>query len=344
MLYLGKNITSPKEILQEVKVEAVYRATINEKGEVATKINRLQAVRMLDAKAYRKLKIQLPFLVCGKFHPRIRRKENFLSIEYFFLDLDHLQAYDKDIDRLREIMKMDPRLVFMFSSPSGDGLKLLFKLKERITDTGYYSLFYKAFAMNFATQYELNGVVDMATHDVSRCCFVSCDPKAYYNASAEAIDAEVFIPKESDKALFELKKEIKVAEKEVKIEHKEMEIAAPVEEKLNDDILTEIKKMVGVRVKKKVEKNYVQPKELDIIIPEILEDLSSINVSLVEMKPISYGRQIRVAAGEYWAEINVFYGGRGVVVVKTTKSGSNPELAEAVHIFLSNKFQNKKYN
>lgn len=44
MLYLGKQITSPDEILQPVAVEKIYKALLNSEGTVAVLLQRLQAI------------------------------------------------------------------------------------------------------------------------------------------------------------------------------------------------------------------------------------------------------------------------------------------------------------
>lgn len=342
MIYLGKNIQSAQDHLEAVDVEKVYKAILNSKGEVATAIARLRSLLMIDPNVSKKIKISLPYLVCANFHPKFRKKENFLFTEYFFLDLDHFQGFDRDIEQVFQKLKEDPRVVLLFRSPSGDGLKVLFRLKERINDSAYYSLFYKSFAMKFAIQYELNGIVDLKTSDVSRCCFVSYDSEAFWNPIPEWIDADEYLPKNSDTELFNIKNEIKQTEKQIKSELAEKNIqTAKVSQELPNDILNQIKIKVGVRVKKEVKKTFIQPKELDELIPELMEELKEIDIELRNMIPISYGRQIRVGVAQHWAELNVFYGKKGVNIIKTTKSGSNSDLADLVQTYLRDKFQNK---
>lgn len=343
MLNIGKNLVSPNDILQSVKIESVHKATINANGEVATLIRRLQSIRMIDENQYRKMKTKLPYLVCARFHPNIRRKENFLYTDSFILDLDHLQAYDIDIQSLSEKLKKDERVVFMFTSPSGDGLKILFKLNERISDIEYYKIFYRTFAIKFSEQYGLSGIVDLRTHDVSRCCFVSYDPNAYLNLNAEKIDIQSYVLSQDGQDKAKQENIIKEAEKDIVKEHKELGIATGKKEStLSDEILNQIKRKVGVRVKKKkIEKEYIQPKELDMILPEIMQELAAIDVEVEKSNPISYGRQLRIKAQHLWAEINIFYGKGGVNIVKTTKTGSNKELCETVSAYLRDKFQNK---
>lgn len=67
--------------MYDVAVDKIHQALRNESGEVAVLLQRLQAVRSMDPAQYRKLKTQLPYLVCAQFHPKVRRKENFLFTE-----------------------------------------------------------------------------------------------------------------------------------------------------------------------------------------------------------------------------------------------------------------------
>lgn len=338
MLLLGKHITTPEDPLQPVEVEKVFRAILNPKSEVAILQKRLQTVKMLDVQQYRKLKTNLPYLVCAHFNPRIRRKENFVYTKRFIVDIDHLSAFEIDMGQLKNKLKSDQRIELMFTSPGGDGLKIFFKLKQPINDTGYYSLFYKSFCLKFAGQYDLGGAVDSKTSDVSRCCFVSHDPEAYFNPMPEEVDASVYIPAENDNDLDFFKKKVNDQEKENDALRKESGITPTGGHPLTEDILTVIKTKVGMRVRKKAEKEYEQPEELDNLMAEVAQLVSEVGVSMVSTAPISYGRKIRMAAGSYWAEINLFYGQRGVSIVGTTKTGSNKELCNSMVELLKSHF------
>ncbi len=141
MLLIGKHITAPSDPLQPVSVQSVFKAICNARGEVATLQNRLQAIRIIDAGQYRKMKTALPYIVCASFQPNVRKKENFVFTERFVVDIDHLSEYEIDMKSLRQRLRDDPRVELLFSSPGGDGLKVLFVLSERIADSGYYALF-----------------------------------------------------------------------------------------------------------------------------------------------------------------------------------------------------------
>lgn len=340
MLSIGKHITVPADPLQPVGVQKVFNAIRNANGEVATLQKRLQAIRMIDSGQYRKMKTALPYIVCASFQPNIRKKENFVNTERFIVDIDHLSEYEIDIQHLRQKLKDDRRVELMFSSPGGDGLKLLFVLKEKIDDSGYYAMFYKAFCMKFSVQYELKGAVDSKTNDVSRCCFVSYDPDAWYNTLAEKVDATQYLPDEGSVNFDRLQKEIKALESENRNEQRGLRIAPSEMAPLTDDVLARIKEKVGVHVRKPVQKTYIQPGELDKIMPEVIRQLEEIGAAIIKATPIDYGRQIRMGAGAYWAEVNLFYGKRGVRVVGTTKTGSNKQLCESVMALLQSHFEN----
>ncbi len=340
MILLGKNITSPSDNLQPFEVEKVYKAILNSTGEVAVLQNRLQTLKLIDENQYRKLKTRLPYLVCAVFHPRVRKKENFLYTERFFIDIDHLSHFNLNINNVKEFLKKDSRVELLFTSPGGDGLKLLFKLSSKINDSAYYSHFYESFCLSFSLEHNLNGAIDFKTKDVSRCCFVSHDPEAYYNPQAEAVDYNLFLPDSGFEALDKLKELVKNETKSSKADKAEWGIPEKSENDLPDDIINRIKSKMGMRtINPNVKKNYIQPEELEIVILEMTEFLKEIEAEIIKMTAIDYGRQIRIGNTKVWCEVNIFYGKKGVRVVGTTKSGSNKELCDNMVKYLQSNFE-----
>lgn len=113
---------------------------------------------------------------------------------------------------------------------------------------------------------------------------------------------------------------------------------SPTDISLTNEVLDAIKRKVGVRVRRPIEKQYVQPEELDRLMAEVLEQVSSVGAEVLAAAPISYGRKIRIGAGHVWAEVNLFYGSRGVSIVGTTKTGSNKELCDSIVVLLKSHF------
>lgn len=190
MISVGGNIVSGSDELKKVKVEYLYHSLSNPKPDIVSKINQLRIVRDLDVKQYGVLKKALPYVVCAMFNPAFRRTANFAYTEYFILDIDHIYEKGLDIDEVRSKVQSDDRVLMCFLSPGEDGLKVMFRLKERCYDAGLYSLFYKAFLKDFSIRYGLEQVVDERTSDVCRACFVSVDENVYYNADAKCVDIQ----------------------------------------------------------------------------------------------------------------------------------------------------------
>lgn len=340
MLYLGKQVTSARDPLQPVAIQKVYKALINPNGKVAEQLNRLQHIRLIDPNKYRKLKTELPYLVCAQFHPMIRRKENFLHTERFLIDIDHLSEYEIDQGQLRLKLMADKRVELLFSSPSGDGLKALFRLNQKISDSSYYALFYKSFCVELNKRYQLGAALDSTTNDVTRCCFVSYDPKTYYNENPELIDPENYLIEEGFIDFDQVHKELKAVEKINQAERKMAEIQNQPKV-LTDGVLNQIKERIGKRVRTPKPKQFYQPEELENLVKEIQLLLEETGAELVRTTPINYGRVLRIKADQYWAEINLFYGQKGTTVVRTLKTGSNKDLANMMYELLNNYFEGR---
>ena len=192
----------------------VYHALKSPKTETTALIRQLRIVYGLDKKRYSVLKKQLPYLVCGIFNPPYRKGEHFGYIQYFLLDIDKISEKQLSMEDLRHKIEKDSRVVLSFVSPSEDGLKVMFRLSERCYDKGMYALFYKAFAYQFARQYQIEHVIDSQTCDVTRACFVSMDPQAYYNPHADTVSINAYLPVDNPLALSDLRHQLTNKEKE----------------------------------------------------------------------------------------------------------------------------------
>ena len=345
MLQYGTQITQAGDPLHRLKIEQLLRGIQDPKPAFKDKIDQLRTIRSFDEKRYKSEKKYLPYFVCGIFHPAKRKREHFSHIEYFTLDLDYLKAADQSVEELKDKISQIPSVLLAFISPSGDGLKLVFKLSEKCKDQNRYVQFYKVFCHRLASQYGLEQVLDSKTSDVTRACFMSYDQDLYYNSNAEAIDMELYF-EEGNFALSQedykdMEASIKGKTKEEKgIDSGDKKVLGP-----DADILGQIKARLNPKaVPKKSEKQYFIPKEVDSMLPKLKEECYKYNIKLGDSKGISYGRQIRFEAEHLWCEINLFYGKRGYRVVLTTKSGSNSELGALVKgILESSIFETKTH-
>ncbi|MDA8972501.1 CRISPR-associated primase-polymerase type B [bacterium] len=323
MLQFGTKITQPGDGLQKITIDRLYQGISQPKAILRDKIEQLRTIKEVDEKQYRQLKKYLPYFVCGIFHPAIRRTEHFAAIEYFVLDLDHLVEAELDRDGLMRLIATLPEVVLAFISPSGDGVKILLRLSEKCTDAALFSVFYKIFALQFAERHGLTQVIDYRTSDVTRACFFSYDPDAYFNPIATSINIEAYV---KDLNFDQAESDIKAAQQFV--DEQQATIQKKETTSLDEDILQQIKSKLNPNARTRKKKQYTESPQVERVIPILAEQLAAYNIQLVETQKISYGKKIKLSANKMWAEINVFYGKKGWSVVKTTKSGSHPALAQ----------------
>lgn len=336
MLSVGSTITSSSDSLKKVPIDYLYHSLRNPKADIESRIRQLRIIRDLDNKQYSLLKRQLPYIVCGMFNPPFRRTENFAYTEFFILDIDHLSEKELIASDIRKRIEADGQVLLCFSSPGEDGLKILFRLKERCYDAGLYSLFYKAFAKDFSKRYQLEQVIDTRTSDVCRACFISVDHMAYYNPEAEMVDINSYLLQTDTSSLFDLKKEFEK-------EEKKREDASEKTKEKNDPeevVLNQIKALLnpksGKRVKEKAP-TYV-PDQLNEIITDLGKYIEQTGVIVYEIINIQYGKKIRLKLGIRLAEINLFYGKHGYSVVQSPRCGTSSDLnqliADLIQLFL----------
>lgn len=324
MILAGTNIQSPGDMMKKVTIEYLYHSIRNPKQDIEAHIRQLRIVRGLDKKQYSALKRRLPYVVTGVFNPPIRRTENFAYIEYFVLDIDHISEKEYEISDVRRRVQADSRVMLSFLSPSQDGLKILFRLKQRCYDSGIFSLFYKSFLKNFSEQYQLEQVVDSKTCDVTRACFVSIDADAYYNPNAECVNLEDFVNVDNPESMFLLGKQLD-ASSDTKT-HEEDHQAR--EKEPEADVMSQIKQMLGAKRQKKetLSAEVPSPVQIDALMPGLKEYIEENGLTLVATKGIQYGKKLQLVLGLKKAEINIFYGKRGYSVVQSPKCGTSAEL------------------
>lgn len=332
MISIGTSIISPADALSKVKVEYLYHSLCNPKPEIEAHIRQLRIVNGIDSKRYAALKKQLPYVVCAHFNPPYRNTANFAYTEYFIVDIDHVTMKGFDIDELRKTLTDDPRVMLLFTSPGEDGIKILFRLRERCYDAGLYSLFYKAFVKSFSAMYHLEQIIDDRTCDVCRACFVSIDREAFWREQPEPVDMNSFIDINNPQLLFDLKHKQQVESKEMaKHQAEEMSAEASADTTASHepdaDVLTHIRTVLGQKTKREKPAPYV-PELLEQVMAGLAEFIEMTGAQLYEVQSIQYGKKLRMKAGLQHAEINLFYGKRGFSIVQTPKCGTSPDLNE----------------
>ena len=324
MIMLGNNIQSASDSLRKIQVSELFHGLINPKASHAALIRQLRVAYQINQKQYSLLKRSLPYVVCGIFNPPYRNTQNFAYTEFFMIDIDHLSQKNISITDLKTRLKTDSRICLSFVSPSEDGLKLLFRLNERCYDAGTYSIFYKDFLRKFSQQYQLEQVIDSRTSDVTRACFFSIDPQAYYNEQCEPIDMNDYINMSDPTMMFDLKSQQDKEERKTRrdspnsISHDtdpSLEIMNQIKQRLNAH-----KKNVSLKTEAFV------PQQLMEIADELKTYIEETGLMVTEIISIQYGKKFRIKMGMKEAEINLFYGRKGFSVVKSPRCGTNSEL------------------
>jgi hypothetical protein len=330
-VYIGKAITAAQDALQKVPLDILIQGIRNPKPEMQDRIKQLRIAQTVDPNRYKELKKQLVYFTCGSFYPLIRRKENFASIDLFVIDLDHLRQADINIENLSVSLKQDPRIAAFFVSPGGDGLKVLFLLQDSCRDSALFSSFYKVFALKFAQEFHLENVTDYKTSDVSRACFVSHDPEAYFNPEPEKIDLNLYLnPLDFDISERTIKRANDTISDIVAL------LPKPENNTLTNDVLAQIKQKLSPNaLQARPKKQYFVPEQLNELMPLLYEHVVQYGILIEKEEPISYGKRLRFKVNLLWAELNVFYGKKGYTVVKTLKTGCNAELVDLCYTIVN---------
>lgn len=324
MLNIGFQIRQPNDPLQPVSLKNLGMRIRQPDQKFIDYLLQMRSVMALDVKKYREMKTRLPYIVAAHFHPPFRRIENFGSTQYLIVDFDHLADKEIDIAVLKTRIIADPRTALCFTSPSGDGLKVILKTDKAFFDPAKYSLFYKHFVSLYAQSFGAAQVVDKVTSDVSRACFVSWDQDAYLNENPQAVVIEDWASFENHSDLANL---LSVPDAALTTETPKSPAQASRQE-LPAEILQRITQQLNPRLKEKQEKKIFVPQELDTALLLIGEGLAEFDMKIESVKNIHYGKQLKIVMQQWWGEVNVFYGKKGYSVVNSTKSGSSEKLTE----------------
>ena len=336
MIMSGANIQSAADQLKKTPEEYLYNSLRNPKPQIEAKIRQLRAVYGIDSKVYGSLKRSLPYVVCGIFNPPYRRRENFAYIENFIIDIDHIATKELSLPDIRKTLEADSRVLMCFTSPSEDGLKVMFRLSERCYDYNLFSVFYREFLRRFSEQYHLEQVADRSTSDVTRACFVSVDPNAYYNLLCDPIDLGGYVDVQNTTASLDLKHEL---DAESAKQEKEQQTNEEKPKDPDEDVMARIKQRLNPKAKTMAEKPaaYV-PQQLIEIMPDLKRYIEETGLVVSETLGIQYGQKVRIKMGLKEAEINIFHGKRGFSVVKSPRCGTNPELNDISSELIENFF------
>lgn len=320
IFYRGE-ISSSNPALVSTNVESIITA-IRTDSKLKEQVGLLRRVLKVDYEAYRRQKTRLPFFIGAQFEEGVRRMDRLISVSSFVLDIDHcFQGLPFDRDLVGEL-KSDRRIYFMFRSPSGSGLKIVFLLSRPIEQPKQFTDFYRTFVYKFSKQYQLQEYADTVTSDVTRVCFLSHDPDMHYNPLAIPVDVEEYTARTEEEETDQTEVSELKADTEKPLRN---ESSGPDKEQYRA-----ILQKLGSRKAVQCRRNVKVPHQLDALMPELQDQITHHGFVIEEVLNIQYGKKVKVVHESLWAEVNIFYGKKGFSVVLSPKRGSDPDLGEVV--------------
>jgi hypothetical protein len=139
-----------------------------------------QVTREQGKKAASELKKQLPAVL---WRGRFSNRANDALIQHSGLLCADLDSLNGELSTARENLMASPYVWAVFRSPSGDGLKVIFRVPA---DATKHAGSFRAVKHHV---WELTGVrIDESGKDVARLCFLSYDPELHQNANAHELE------------------------------------------------------------------------------------------------------------------------------------------------------------
>ncbi len=96
--------------------------------------------------------VNFPYFTLGEFKNNYLVKLNFSRTKFIVLDADHL---GERLNEIKESLKEDPKVFIVFTSPRGDGLKIICELAEYVTSIEAFDAAFELVASFFERRYKI---------------------------------------------------------------------------------------------------------------------------------------------------------------------------------------------
>ena len=327
MVYYSTDISKSNTVaLNEISMNNL----IEKFSDISLKytVDKLRKVKSIDKTSFGFLKRKLPYFIGAEFKDNFRCSENFCKVAYLIIDIDAFGDENK-ITVLKQTICKDARVKLAFISPSGNGLKVVFKLSNPIASLKEYSNFYQLFSRSFAQQYALENYVDFSTSDATRICFLSYDENVYYNNNSTNLEIDLY-----ENAMFPFIDEVQ----DVGIIGNN-ETIKPGKPVISNQTYADILKTLKPKTLKK-QKKYIVPaplKELKEVVPL---NFRKHQINVISIDEINYGLKLKIGDASLFTIINIYYGKKGFTVVKNQGQNSVQQLADASVLIIENLIYN----
>lgn len=165
--------------LKSVTLNDIYTVIKSDKYKFIT-----DKLRSLSTKSEKDLckQTELDYVT---FSGTFKTRSNDLVINrsnYFCIDIDHL-GYSEEIESMKSKLMRSYIPALIFISPSGDGLKVVYKID---IEKGTHDSYFQAFKEFFKTEYDIT--IDSSCRDISRACFLCYDNKCFKSEEPSILD------------------------------------------------------------------------------------------------------------------------------------------------------------
>jgi hypothetical protein len=179
--------TQTRDVEIEKVLEAIRTGGKKLKGQITQIRNRFEAeldISQGDLKKAKEAGAELKKQLWGVlWSGQFKQRANDALIQHSGLLCADLDDLGEQLPDVREKLKQSRHLFALFLSPTGNGLKAVFRVPSNETE---HRASYRAIEKHAR---ELSGVeIDQACKDVARLCFMSYDPGLYVNPDAIAIE------------------------------------------------------------------------------------------------------------------------------------------------------------
>ncbi|MFA5258376.1 MAG: BT4734/BF3469 family protein, partial [Opitutales bacterium] len=142
-----------------------------------------------DTDEAQKQKVQLPSVTWSGTFSQRRAAALIAHTGILCVDIDHIDSFD-DTTKLQQRIGADPHTAAVFRSPSGCGLNVLVLAEPVPANDNDHKKLFALVERHFLDTYSLP--IDPACKDVSRLCFLSCDPQMIVNDAPVPFDWQTF--------------------------------------------------------------------------------------------------------------------------------------------------------
>ena len=167
-----KELLKTKDTPYEVDLVKIYNRLVNGKSKPTVELIRAAKTK----EEAERLKKTLPCILFAGIFSQRNSNSCIKHSGLMVLDFDKYETEEIMLEQ-RKLIEQNQHVILLFTSPSGNGLKVVVRIPEATKETHpkYYKKFYEDF--NFDN-------FDAGCSNIDRVCYESYDPQPYFNLNA----------------------------------------------------------------------------------------------------------------------------------------------------------------